>query len=135
MSYGGASSDDGALRPTHGGRVLLELERIDTEHAQYAVALAEPHSVLHGRAAIALSSAIGPEHAVTLDVPGEPSEVAARAGEALPRDARERLPRRACRRVAGADPAMARGALSCSGPCARRATSCTLRACRTALVR
>ena len=74
MSYGGASSDDGALRPTHGGRVLLELERVDAEHAHYAVALAEPHSVLHGRASIALSPAIGPEHAVALDIAGEPSE-------------------------------------------------------------
>ena len=74
MSYGGASDDDASLRPTHGGRVLLELARTDSQHVHYDVALAEPQGVMRGHARIALDRAIGPEPAVTLDVPEDASE-------------------------------------------------------------
>ncbi len=73
MSYGGASDDDAALRPAHGGRVLLVLRDVDGSHAHYEVALAEPHAVCRARAAIALDPSLGPEAAVALEVPGAPS--------------------------------------------------------------
>lgn len=74
MSYGGASNDDSALRPTHGGRVLLELESVDSAHAHYVIALAEPQGVMRGRASVALSPAIGPEQAVLLEVSAQSSD-------------------------------------------------------------
>jgi len=74
MSYEGASDDDASLRPSHGGRVLLALDRVDTTHAHYTVALAEPQGVMRGTAQIALDAAIGAEPAVMLDVRGEASD-------------------------------------------------------------
>jgi hypothetical protein len=66
LSYGGASDDDAALRPAHGGRVLLALRELGATHAHYDVALAEPHAVSRVSAAIAVDVAIGADAAVTL---------------------------------------------------------------------
>jgi hypothetical protein len=67
LSYGGASDDDAALRPAHGGRVLLALRDVSATHAHYDVALAEPQAVWRVPAAIVLDATIGADAAVTFE--------------------------------------------------------------------
>jgi hypothetical protein len=81
-----ADAADAALRPAHGGRILLELERADAREVRYALSLATAESVSRGT--LVLDPSTG---AVALECAGAPSwlaEHARRFGAVLVRDHR-----------------------------------------------
>jgi hypothetical protein len=67
MSYGGDTADDTALRPAHGGRILLNLVDAGGTAVRYAVALATPTAVARGVATVDLHTG-----AVALEAHGAP---------------------------------------------------------------